>query len=1528
MNDQFITINSDCLTINEREYRSQLSFSSSRICSDKKIELAMKQEYSGRELYEMIQNADDEGSPKIELILTQDNHFHIKNWGDRPFTERGLLSIMRSFLSTKTKKSYKNSAEKPIGNKGLGFRSLLNWSDEIVIHSNGVECSFSEEISRREWNKIKNEGLRNGALTQDDLLSFEEDYEGLPLPILSIPQISKDDITIQGKFDINGVCTTDIEVLCKDISIISDIEQKLLSLPCSVLLFLRNIENIIINCKGKIRTINRLKPEIKEKGFQIVTVIENDNFIRFAVNKYISEDHSFEVGVAFPLSTIEFGRYLYSYFPTKLRMNVPAIFHGTFALDSSRNYLVDSPENKLVLAKLGEVAVQLSCYLVEYDLVKEDKWSPFAILNIENADLESAGLSLLADSIKNCIENAPIIPIVNSKFSSISSVIRLGEKMAKWLSNPIISNTYSDNRLSFHIIDGRENVFLPSKFLSDYVSKKILRKLDDDDIKDAIEDIARKKMSNELRANFIDALIECGIGSKKLDVLVDANSEIIEGQAYILSMAGNPVFPKCLNIKSVDSDLIEILQKKWKQMPIRSITDKLQKITNVVNGDHSAIRKKIESWSQREMNYDGMQEVLKWVFENQSKDATGFSSDLCLINRIGERTKACNLILDEPSFQESILSKIDDKWILKDTLSEWIDTLGAKSPEDVKYFIYKVIGVSRRVPVEPRYFGNDTKYLDNVRDDNSKKFFAHYYCDKLRDRNSNIYNYTYISNEEFFRNLDLSEALGLILTDDRFFDSIERKNIYLYYNGVREETVKYSYAAYILRTYKIFLPLQSLVINSNVFDSGLNYNYLENELNFSKTYKINPLLVSLGAQTKLRDCTIEQLYTLLSQEGNHSGIQKRYRELRDAIKNFSQDEESLTKVRTKFLTHVWARKKSKLEWLPVENVYYWDNDQLPQTILSELPKLEIGSRVGEESVAKIFGIKLAKNISITFIETKSNEDLSIDLRKYISERIKYFLAYRIGDDVQDLSLITQSVKSLRKLCDKLHIYTQALYTIDDKPYQMKNGDILTSSDSNSGGMHYHICSNYPNCVSAISDPAFCESLNEAVCMALKVSSDTMTNYFRNIITNNVRYVDYITRKDISPETLAVTLKSLGLSEKERNFWKSYSDTYDSSLNISQIEENADDLKNFLINKYPNIDLPEVYSGIEDLSPLEQYRLLVSLNVNDALLIGENGLKSFYMEYFKSERDKYEDQYKSFLYHQYSKNISDNGKDVLYNIEEYKSKCQKFTLPFYETKADEIKNALVQESDLESYMREMLVDLFGFSLDVNYGAFPNSILPSYEKILNEFNISEGNLDQTDILIAKFAGLDSLFRDRIRKYIKESQCDTSFSISKSIVIETAKCHSVLKNIHSEINRQHPKLSQRGYVSDRVKYNAGKDAEIKTFNAMKSNPLYEDVKGCSYILNKEMGNDNNHYDISYRKKGSSKTEIRYLEVKSMTRNSVTLSCMEYQFALEHCEQYDIAIYHEGKISIIESPFSSKNGKTPLDVQPESWQLTIEWD
>lgn len=63
------------------------------------------------------------------------------------------------------------------------------------------------------------------------------------------------------------------------------------------------------------------------------------------------------------------------------------------------------------------------------------------------------------------------------------------------------------------------------------------------------------------------------------------------------------------------------------------------------------------------------------------------------------------------------------------------------------------------------------------------------------------------------------------------------------------------------------------------------------------------------------------------------------------------------------------------------------------------------------------------------------------------------------------------------------------------------------------------------------------------------------------------------------------------------------------------------------------------------------------------------------------------------------------------------------------------------------MYELVQRKFNFSLDDcddEVTDIPTAILPEYEKILDEFHMSEGSLNQIDALIAKFKGLEDLFR----------------------------------------------------------------------------------------------------------------------------------------------------------------------------------------
>lgn len=109
-----------------------------------------KESYHGRELLELLQNADDEindpnkSSVKIKLVNSK---LTISNDGN-PFSKEGIVSLMYSNVSPKRKNN------KVIGNKGTGFRSVLSWAKEIHIDSADLHVRFTPEYSQKKLNNL------------------------------------------------------------------------------------------------------------------------------------------------------------------------------------------------------------------------------------------------------------------------------------------------------------------------------------------------------------------------------------------------------------------------------------------------------------------------------------------------------------------------------------------------------------------------------------------------------------------------------------------------------------------------------------------------------------------------------------------------------------------------------------------------------------------------------------------------------------------------------------------------------------------------------------------------------------------------------------------------------------------------------------------------------------------------------------------------------------------------------------------------------------------------------------------------------------------------------------------------------------------------------------------------------------------------------------------------------------------------------------------------------------------------------
>ncbi|CAG1769477.1 hypothetical protein BAC3_00316 [uncultured bacterium] len=149
-------------------------------------ESAIVDEYKGRIILELLQNADDAqinfdssstfvGDAFIEFELTEESLI-VRN-GGYPMTSDRIESLACMRCSPKDKKV-------TIGNKGIGFKSVLEITDQPIIHSSPFHFMFSEEHARK-------------ILDENNLLDKHE--ENIYYPIFRFPAELPTDLGKKGE---------------------------------------------------------------------------------------------------------------------------------------------------------------------------------------------------------------------------------------------------------------------------------------------------------------------------------------------------------------------------------------------------------------------------------------------------------------------------------------------------------------------------------------------------------------------------------------------------------------------------------------------------------------------------------------------------------------------------------------------------------------------------------------------------------------------------------------------------------------------------------------------------------------------------------------------------------------------------------------------------------------------------------------------------------------------------------------------------------------------------------------------------------------------------------------------------------------------------------------------------------------------------------------------------------------------------------------------------------------------------------
>lgn len=376
--------------------------------------------YHGREILELLQNADDAYQKSINegkthdcelevLIEFKENKLTISNTGTF-FDKAGMKAIVQGNNSSKSGKY--------IGNKGTGFRSILNWADEINIYSGDFNVKFSKEFANSKFQEIKSKKQIQKQLKNNPYLY---------IPMLSVPQ------NIEPKQN-NDM--TSIEILInKDIKKDNfGVEEQIKNIDLRILLFLPNIKRIKIETKAEKIIYERENINGEFEGFSLKKYLNdelqiNEQFYIFnkVIKKEFEEDgqkKDIRLSIAIPknFEDFEVGN-VYSFFPL-LNVKSPfnCIMHATYILGDHRDTISRNEVNKTIITEQLKFLIDVS------EKFASKKYADTALRLLTPVDFKSKNwkfppafsqFSIFEEFYLKILESAKILQTVNDEYISM-----------------------------------------------------------------------------------------------------------------------------------------------------------------------------------------------------------------------------------------------------------------------------------------------------------------------------------------------------------------------------------------------------------------------------------------------------------------------------------------------------------------------------------------------------------------------------------------------------------------------------------------------------------------------------------------------------------------------------------------------------------------------------------------------------------------------------------------------------------------------------------------------------------------------------------------------------------------------------------------------------------------------------------------------------------------------------------------------------------------------------------------------------
>ena len=1477
------------------------------IARDYTIEKSTKEEYDGRQLLEMLQNVDDTGSPKVKIEWDKNaKKLAISNYGEA-FSVNGIESLMRSHSSPKNKEDF-------IGNKGLGFRSLLIWASRIDIFANDCKISFSQNIAESVFNdKLSlSAEAKNVVKKQSKVL-----VNVIPFPVLAIPEL----IEFKRQDDWQTVI---------EIHYIDDVEDKIQEIFDQIseelLLFLNNIEQIELVVDKDITTFKSTKtPKIDWTEVRINDkvwrVFSKDGLIpQKTKNGDESINKKYSLKVAFQNDLSDKYYKLFNFFPTKISVSLPCIIHGTFDLNASRDYINPSDSNAIIFKDLA-VFLGLCAVLMS----KEDvSWKPYQLINPLNESSDSSLVQALYKDLKIIREKERIIPTVNNDYIDYYQAKYYDKEF-----NTFFKDNFPDVLPELILpIENTQIFFFISKH---YDNLTLVYRLDL---------LSNTEITIEQRAELIYQLITSGrniYNEERFSLLInnkEDKSVISKDTVAFTPMVksdGEFRIPTSIKIDFINTDLYNLLYKKLstqfdsKNQTSREFQNAVKTVVNVQPYDSNSIILRVVSGINKGLSESKslpedfvlIKEMVSSLFANfkHLKTQQTKITDISLINKNNQIIPASDLFLGKTYPDgETVEFLYEGIYTKNDYLLE-IDYWGLANEnhdEVERFFLW--LGVNKYAKISTKKLdGNwaEAPYFNYIFGINNPAKNLNFKIDRIT-KDTYV---SYIENIEAVLQMDETKKLLLIFKDEIVRNKIEELETKILW--------RFAQSPYTIKTSISYIKYQFLkedIFNSYVLEDGnevlqkiinenINIDFFTLQSYGITTLEVSSLLLKLGAKQTVESLEPDVLYRAIRKVAEKISIEKTrgvqgvYKKIVDSLE--IQDSK-INNIPNDL--KLFAKQEGKAVLLSASDIFYSNNSVLPSKIERTIPLLDFPKRGGQDKVHKYFGVNIVDATKIILEDVKEADLLNRKFQKLFESLRVSLLLYRLYSknlkkEISTKEAIKQNVSYLKNCTIKLVDSCKYSYLNENK-IALEDFEFVIYKEA-----FYIKVPSHNDFKALISASKFSDAFAEI--MSIQFNVTELKNDFRFLIRNDLKDTLHLLTQDFDEEKINKVKNYFGVPAAEQNFWKNIYLIKGLEFPIEITKQ-----KDFIIQISSDlqIELPSEYHkfNFEECLNSETYKLLghlvKSLGVS-LRVIYPQGIAPYNNERLRNLRQSRETKVKLLIW-EYLNKYPEQQSNFLKYLDGFKL----VNPQIYFEEEDKYKLNLDYEEIFKKFIERELPILMSNDYHrerqiVNhYPHFDSAHDFEFDDLKSETKslfYFEGNND----VLKSF--LDKNFPNAIvNPDVQDSDKNDDQDEDTLLIVDSS-----LTKITTSKGANRPSFNGKGKKRmthskrlDDFKNISGKNAEEKVYRAYQKQYGKDKVHWVSRYSNTPDRNDNLQYDLTYE----DEYKIwKMVEVKSLSNtNSFFLSEAEKEHGIKNNSIYEFALVTNTTIHKIKSPFTFEIG------------------